>query len=145
MAIEQIVRCEETSEPMSSPTEPLDDTKTTKPKRGRPKGIRNKNKKEAVFSDILKQLQTIFKDAKQHWGMQDFMNVNETLINNAVNLSMFMTNVSAKLMENYRCQITDYSIIDLKSHYRGLMYMIETLKYFRKNLKILLLNKLLDT
>ena len=41
---------------------------------------------------------------------------------------MFMTNVIAKLMEKYRCQIPDYSVIDLKSHYRGLKYMIETLK-----------------
>ena len=60
--------------------------------------------------------------------MQDFMNVNKTSINNAVDLSMFMTNVSAKLMENYRCQIPDYSVIDIKSHYRGLKYTIETLK-----------------
>ncbi len=281
MAIGQIVRNEKTSEPVSSPNEPLDDTKKTKPKPGRPKGSRNKNKKEVVLSDTLKQLQTIliqvlqvinnlipvrylvldgyfgnnnalqmveqcglhlisklrtdaalhlppttqnegqrgrpaiygerfnprqidaeycvstqidgnlkteiyqmelrhkkfpdplnvvcvlktnlttekqvhvllfssdleldaeklidyyslrfqiefnFRDAKQHWGMEDFMNVKETPINNAVNLSMFMTNVSAKLMEDYRCQIPDYSVIDLKSHYRGLKYMNETLK-----------------
>ncbi len=47
------------------------------------------------------------------------MNVNKTPVNNAANMSMFMVNVSAKLMEKYRCQNPEYSVLDLKSHYNG--------------------------
>ena len=45
------------------------------------------------------QLEFNFRDAKQYWGLEDFMNVNKTPVNNAANLSMFMVNVSAKLLE----------------------------------------------
>ncbi len=38
-----------------------------------------------------------------------------------------MINVSAKLMEKYRCQNPVYSVLDLKSHYRGLKYIHEIL------------------
>ncbi len=279
MTIEQIVRCETTSNPGASPTEKSDNTQTKQSIRGRPKGNRNKNKRDVVLSDTLKQLQTIlkevlhlidnlipiryfvldgyfgnnnilqmvhqcglhlisklradaalylppttsykrrrlaiygerihphkideknavwtqtvdnlrtdvyqmelrhkkfpdplnvvcikktnlstkqqahvllfssdlaldaekmidyyslrfqiefnFRDAKQHWGLQGFMNVNKTPVNNAANLSMFMVNVSAKLMEKDRCQNPEYSVLDLKSHYRGLKYVQEILK-----------------
>ena len=42
------------------------------------------------------QIEFNFRDAKQYWGLEDFMNVNKTPVNNAANLSMFMVNVSAK-------------------------------------------------
>ena len=74
------------------------------------------------------QIEFNFRDAKQHWGLQSFMNVNKTPVNNAVNLSMFMVNVSAKLIDTHRCKNTASSVLDLKAHYRGLKYMIETLK-----------------
>ena len=56
------------------------------------------------------QIEFNFREAKQYWGLQGFMNVNKTPINNAANLSMFMVNVSAKLMEKYRCQNPEYSV-----------------------------------
>ena len=62
IAIEQIVRCETSSNPAASLTEESDDTKTSKSKRGRPKGSRNKNKRDVVLSDTLKQLQTLLKE-----------------------------------------------------------------------------------
>lgn len=74
------------------------------------------------------QIEFNFRDAKQHWGLQSFMNVNKTPVNNAVNLSMFMVNVSAKLIDTHHCKNTASSVLDLKAHYRGLKYMIETLK-----------------
>ena len=74
------------------------------------------------------QIEFNFRDAKQYWGLQDFMNVHQTPVNNAANLSMFMVNVSAKLLETYRCQYPEYSVLDLKSHYRGLKYVQEILK-----------------
>ena len=74
------------------------------------------------------QIEFNFRDAKQYWGLQDFMNVNKIPVNNAVNLSMFMVSVSAKLTDTLRCENTRYSVLDLKSHYRGLKYLQETLK-----------------
>ena len=52
------------------------------------------------------RFQIEFKDAKQYWGLQDFMNVNKIPVNNAVNLSMFMVSVSAKLTDTFRCPNT---------------------------------------
>ena len=39
------------------------------------------------------QIEFNFRDAKQYWGLQDFINVNKIPVNNAANLSMFMVNV----------------------------------------------------
>ena len=49
------------------------------------------------------QIEFNFRDTKQYWGLQDFMNVNKIPVNNAVNLSMFMVSVSAKLTDTGRC------------------------------------------
>lgn len=68
MAIEQIVRCETKSNPDAAPTKKSDNTKTAKSKRGHPKGIRNKNKRDVVLSDTLKQLQTMLKKVLQLIG-----------------------------------------------------------------------------
>ena len=38
------------------------------------------------------QIEFNFRDAKQYWGLEDFMNVKKTPVNNAANLSMFMVN-----------------------------------------------------
>ena len=62
---------------------------------------------------------------KRHFQLE---NVNNIPINTAVNLSMIMVNVSAKLMNTHRCKNTRYSVLELKAHYRGLKYLHETLK-----------------
>ena len=74
------------------------------------------------------QIEFNFRDAKQYWGLQDAMNVNKIPVNNAANLSMFMVSVSAKLTDTFRCENIEYSVLDLKSHYRGLKYVDEILK-----------------
>ena len=74
------------------------------------------------------QLEFNFRDAKQYWGLQDFMNVNKTPVNTAANLSMFMVNVSAKLLEPLRLAHPECSVLDLKARYRGAKYLRETLK-----------------
>ena len=50
------------------------------------------------------QIEFNFRDAKQFWGLEDFMNVKKTPVNNAANLSMFMVNVSAKLLAPLRAE-----------------------------------------
>ena len=74
------------------------------------------------------QIEFNFRDAKQYWGLEDFMNVNKTPMNNAANLSMFMVNVSAKLLAPLRLESPEFSVLDLKARYRGLKYLRETLK-----------------
>ncbi len=66
--------------------------------------------------------------SKQFWGLEDFMNVNKTPMSNAANLSMFMVNVSAKLLAPLRLEHSQWSVLDLKARYRGAKYLHETLK-----------------
>ena len=74
------------------------------------------------------QIEFNFRDAKQYWGLEDFMNVKKTLVNNAANLSMFMVNVSAKLLAPLRAEHAELSVLDLKARYQGVKYWRETLK-----------------
>ncbi len=74
------------------------------------------------------QIEFNFRDAKQFWGLEDFMNVNQRPVYNAANLAMFMVNVSLALIQNFRPTYPTFSVNDLKAHFRGHKYMIETLK-----------------
>jgi len=80
------------------------------------------------FYSLRFQIEFNFRDAKQYWGLEDFMNVTETAVTNAVNLSFFMVNFSHALLEPFREHNPDYSILDLKSRYRGNRYATETIK-----------------
>ena len=74
------------------------------------------------------QLEFNFRDTKQYWGLEDFMNVNKTPVSNAANLSMFMVNVSAKLLAPLRLEHAKCSVLDLKARYQGVKYLQEALK-----------------
>jgi hypothetical protein len=74
------------------------------------------------------QIEFNFRDAKQYWGLDDFMNVKEVAVTNAANLSFFMVNFSTILLQRFRQINPEFSILDLKSHYRGCRYVSETIK-----------------
>ena len=74
------------------------------------------------------QIEFNFRDAKQYWGLEDFMNVQETAVTNAANLSLFMVNVAQVLMRHFRQQYADFNVLDLKAFFRGHKYVAETLK-----------------
>lgn len=80
------------------------------------------------------QIEFNFRDAKEFWGLEDFMNLKENRVLNASNLSMFMVNISNILLENFRIKNNNQhsGIRDLISHYRGLKYFNETLKLLQK-------------
>ncbi len=80
------------------------------------------------FYSLRFQIEFNFRDAKQYWGLEDFMNVKETAVTNAANLSLFMVNFSYALLQPFRQHNPEYSILDLKSHYRGYRYANETIK-----------------
>jgi putative transposase len=78
------------------------------------------------------QIEFNFRDAKQHWGLEDWMNINQRTLHNAAQLSFFMINLSKILLE----QVNDEklkSVLDLKSRYHGIRYMNEALKLIEKN------------
>ena len=74
------------------------------------------------------QLEFNFRDAKQYWGLEDFMSVKERPVYNSANLAMFMVNVSHALIRPLREQWPAFSVNDLKAWFRGRKYVVETLK-----------------
>ena len=56
------------------------------------------------------------------------MNVNQTAVTNAANLSLFMVNLSQLLMCDFRQTDPNFGVLDLKSYYRGRKYASEMLK-----------------
>ena len=90
------------------------------------------------------QIEFNFRDAKQFWGLEDFMNVNKTPVNNAANLSMFRVNVSAKLLAPLRLEHTELSVLDLKARYRGLKYLHETLKILPQKPDAIVIDKIAE-
>lgn len=78
------------------------------------------------------QIEFNFRDAKQYWGLDDFMNIKPAAVTNAANLSFFMVNFSSVLLRRFRKNNPEFSVLDLKSHYRGCRYVSETIKLLPK-------------
>jgi len=74
------------------------------------------------------QLEFNFRDAKQYWGLEDWMNIQEVPLTNALNLSLFMVNVSQVLLVEFRKTNPQSSVLDLKAYCRAARYFEETLK-----------------
>jgi hypothetical protein len=74
------------------------------------------------------QLEFNFRDAKQYWGLEDFMTTNPTRVTNAANLSLFMVNLVERVLRDMRPLQAEMSVLDLKAHCRGTKYVEETIK-----------------
>ena len=74
------------------------------------------------------QIEFNFRDAKQHWGLEDFMNVTQQAVTNASNLAFLMVNLSFIMIQPYRDPQPDFSVLHLKAHYRARRYLSETIK-----------------
>jgi hypothetical protein len=74
------------------------------------------------------QIEFNFRDAKQFWGLEDFMNIKEVPVTNAINLSLFMVNFSQVLLRQFRRTYPDSGILDLKAYFRAAKYFEETIK-----------------
>lgn len=94
------------------------------------------------FYSLRFQIEFNFRDAKQYWGLEDFMNVKETPVTNAANLSLCMVNFSAALAKPFRHQNPDFNVLDFKSQYRGYRYASETIKMLPKKPDDILLAKI---
>jgi len=74
------------------------------------------------------QIEFNFRDAKQYWGLEDFMAVKQTPVYNSANLAMFMVNLSHAVMRPMRPHWPELSVTDLKAWFRSKKYVVETLK-----------------
>ena len=90
------------------------------------------------------QIEFNFRDAKQFWGLEDFMNVKQTPVYNAANLAIFMTNLSALLIRQRRKQIPGFGVHDLKAEFRGRFYAQEVLKLLSESPDPVLIDRLFD-
>ena len=90
------------------------------------------------------QIELNFRDAKQYWGLEDFMNITPTGVTNAANLSLFMVNVSYRLQADGRQRDPAYSVLDLKADCRGYKYVEETIKMLPEKPEPVLLGQILN-
>lgn len=84
------------------------------------------------------QLEFNFRDAKQHWGLEDWMNTKEVPLTNALNLSLFMVNVSQVLLAEFRKTDPESSVLDLKAYCRAVRYFEEFIKMLPRKPKPIL-------
>jgi putative transposase len=90
------------------------------------------------------QIEFNFRDAKQSWGLEDFMNVTPTGVTNAANLALFMVNVAYRLRADVHPRDPDYSVLDLKADCRGYKYVEETIQMLPEKPEPVLLVKILS-
>lgn len=90
------------------------------------------------------QIEFNFRDAKQYWGLEDFMNVTPTGVTNAANLSLFMVNVAYRLRADGHPHDSGYSVLDLKADCRGSKYVEETIQMLPEKPEPVLLAKILN-
>jgi putative transposase len=73
------------------------------------------------------QIEFNFRDAKQYFGLEDFMNVSQQAVTNAVGLAFLMVNLSAVLLAAHRSDLPEFSVLDLKALFRARRYLHETI------------------
>lgn len=75
------------------------------------------------------QIEFNFREAKQHWGLEDFLVTSEEGVKNATSLSLFMVQMSAVLLRRGGMQVSgEKRVNDLKVTYLGWKYAQETIK-----------------
>ena len=90
------------------------------------------------------QIEFNFRDAKQYLGLDDFMNVEQTALTHAANLSLFMVNLSHLLLQEFRQSNPEYRLLDLKAHYHGCRYAIEAIKLLPQKPDAVLLSDIFE-
>jgi putative transposase len=78
------------------------------------------------------QLEFNFRDAKQYWGLEDFVTTQPTRVTNAANLALFMVNLAERLLRDERREQGEMSVLDLKAQCRGAKYVDATIKLLPK-------------
>jgi len=73
------------------------------------------------------QIEFNFRDAKQYWGLEDFMTVNQTPVYNSAQSRHVHGQSLHALIRPLRMQWPECSVNDLKAWFRA-EYVVETLK-----------------
>jgi putative transposase len=100
------------------------------------------------------QIEFNFRDAKQYWGLEDFMNVRKLPVTNAANLAFFMVNLSHVLIAaakngtlfsiaSIEQNNQNFGVQDLKAYFRGVRYAEEILKLLPQNPDPILIQQIL--
>jgi putative transposase len=108
---------------------------------------RDVNVSEAHLSeyDSLRfQIECNVRDAKQSWGLEDFMPVQPTAVNHAANVAWFMVNVAHLLLKPFRKDHPQFGILDLKAYFRGHTYVCETLNLLPQKPEPILMAQIFD-
>ena len=103
------------------------------------------NEKSVDYYKLRFQIEFNFRDVKQYWGQEDFLNVKEVHVTNAANLAFFMVNVSQALIQNVQKDDPHFSIQDLKAYFRGSKYVNETLKLLPQKPDQILIQQIFTT
>lgn len=80
------------------------------------------------FYSLRFQIEFNFRNAKQYWGLEDFMNISETAVTNAANLAFFMVNLSQAILQSSHDRDAAFSVLDLKAQFQARRYLAETIK-----------------
>jgi len=91
------------------------------------------------------QLEFNFRDAKQYWGLEDFMTTQATRVENAANLSLFMVNLVERVLRDLRRLQPEISVLDLKAQCRGAKYVEATIKLLPERPEPSLLERIVAT
>ena len=78
------------------------------------------------------QIEFDFRDAKQYWGLEDFMNIKEAQVGNFANFSLFMVTFSRLLSAKIE-GLDRGSMLDLKTIFRARKYTRRILNSLGKN------------
>lgn len=87
------------------------------------------------------QIEFTFRDAKQHWGLEDFMNIKKQAVRNAANLSMFMVNLSYAVGRT----MSSFSVNDIKARFHAHFYVKKLLKKALQIEDPIIIQQLYDT
>jgi hypothetical protein len=94
------------------------------------------------FYSLRFQIEFNFRDAKQYWGLEDFMSVKEVPLTNVIHLSLFMVNISQVLLREFRQTYPESGILDLKAYFRAAKYFEETIKMLPQKPEPILLEQI---
>ena len=88
------------------------------------------------------QIEFNFREAKQHFGLEDFMTTTEKGVENAANLAFLMVLLSAKLLKNSNEKRV--GVVDLKTHFRGVKYAVEAIKILLEKPETILMKEAIE-
>ena len=94
------------------------------------------------YCNLRFQIEFNFRDAKQFWGLEDFMNIGQKAVHNAANLSIFMVNFSNALLLSTK--FSGMSVTDLKAWFCARKYVQEAFKLLPQKPERILIERAID-